>query len=91
LITFEEYLDWVKRFLAVLKYFGDEFWVNEDDADDGDDGFEKDQAPPPPAPIDRNKVQFNFSDYSFARQVRKRVLECLIPYDEDKNLNFDEQ
>ena len=27
LITFDEYLDWVKRFLAVLKYFGDEFYV----------------------------------------------------------------
>jgi len=24
-------LDWVKRFLAVLKYFGDEFWVSPDD------------------------------------------------------------
>lgn len=31
LITFEEYLDWVKRFLAVLRYFGDEFYVPEDD------------------------------------------------------------
>jgi len=31
LITFEEYLDWVKRFLAVLRYFGDEFYVSEDD------------------------------------------------------------
>ena len=47
LITLDEYLDWVKRFLAVLKYFGDEFWVNEDDASDNDDGFEKDTAPPP--------------------------------------------
>lgn len=90
LITLEEYLDWVKRFLAVLKYFGDEFWVNEDDANDNDDGFEKDLAPPPP-PINRNKVQFVFSDYTFARQVRQRVLECLIPYDADKNLNFDEK
>ena len=31
LISFEEYLNWVKRFLAVLKYFGDEFYVLEDD------------------------------------------------------------
>ena len=90
LISFDEYLDWVKRFLAVLKYYGDEFWVPEDDADDNDDGFDKDVAPPP-APIDRNKVQFVFSDYSFARKVRQRVLECLIPYDVDKNHEFDQK
>jgi len=26
-ITYDEYLDWVSRFLAVLDYYGDEFWV----------------------------------------------------------------
>jgi Ca2+-binding EF-hand superfamily protein len=40
LISFEEYLDWVKRFLAVLKYFGDEFWViPDDDVNSGFDSF----------------------------------------------------
>ena len=40
LISFEEYLDWVKRFLAVLKYFGDEFWVTpDDDLNSGYDNF----------------------------------------------------
>ena len=40
LISFEEYLDWVKRFLAVLKYFGDEFWVYpDDDINYGTDNF----------------------------------------------------
>jgi hypothetical protein len=39
-ILFDEYLDWVKRFLAVLKYFGDEFWVTpEDDLNSGVDNF----------------------------------------------------
>lgn len=31
LISFDEYLDWVRRFLCVEQYFGDEFWVEEDD------------------------------------------------------------
>lgn len=38
LISFDEYLDWVKRFLSVLKYFGDEFWVTPDD--DINSGFD---------------------------------------------------
>lgn len=90
LISFEEYLDWVKRFLAVLKYYGDQFYVLEDDEDnDSSDCFEDDA---PPAPINRSVVQkFNFSDYSFARKVRARVLELLIPYDKDQNKQFDEK
>ena len=47
LITFEEYLDWVRRFLAVLKYFGDEFWVDEDDYDKYGDAIEKEVIIPP--------------------------------------------
>jgi Ca2+-binding EF-hand superfamily protein len=31
LISYDEYLDWVKSFLAVPHYFGDEFYVEEDD------------------------------------------------------------
>lgn len=27
LITFDDYLDWVRRFLAVVNYYGSEFWV----------------------------------------------------------------
>ena len=76
LISFDEYLDWVKRFLAVLKYFGDEFYVPEDDFDlDPSDPFEN--ASPPPAPVDRSKSQFVFSDYSFAKKVRARCYELL--------------
>ena len=71
LITFEEYLDWVRRFLAVLKYFGDEFYVEEDDWDlDSSDPFEKDHTPIPPAPKPSQKIVFVFSSYLFAKQVR---------------------
>ena len=31
LISFEEYLLWVKNFLCVLRYFGDQYYVPEDD------------------------------------------------------------
>lgn len=31
LISYEEYLDWVRRFLSVPHYRGDEFYVPEDD------------------------------------------------------------
>jgi len=92
LISFEEYLDWVKRFLAVLKYFGDEFYVEEDDWDlDNSDPFEKDLAPPPAPKPASQKIMFNFSSYAFAKKVRDRVLECLIPYDADKDQLFTEQ
>ncbi len=76
--------------MAVPHYFGDEFYVAEDDYDlDSSDPFE-DNAPPPPAPIDKNLSKFVFSDYSFAKEVRARVFEFLVPYDLDKNREFNE-
>jgi hypothetical protein len=40
-ITYDEYLDWVRRFLAVVQYYGDEFWVEEDDYDvNKDDAYD---------------------------------------------------
>lgn len=33
IINYEEYLDWIRRFLSVLKYYGDEFYFREDDID----------------------------------------------------------
>lgn len=91
LISFEEYLDWVKRFLAVLKYFGDEFYVPEDDDDlDHSDPFETEAPPPAPKPPVKVDSKFVFSDYSFAKRVRARVFELLVPYDADKNNEFNE-
>lgn len=82
LISYEEYLDWVRRFLAVEEYYGDEFWVEEDDGDlDASDPFE---VVPPSPPSNR----FTFDDYTFARQVRQQVWNMLIPYDKDQNEEF---
>lgn len=90
LISFEEYLDWVKRFLAVLKYFGDEFYVPEDDADIDDSSiFERD--PEPASPKKKQKTVFVFSDYSFALQVRERTRTLLLQFDADKDELFDEK
>lgn len=78
LISYEDYLDWVKRFLADPNYSGDEFFVEEDDEDiDSSDAFDT-------LPINPN-TKFVFDDYTFAKQVRARVWELLIPYDGDKN------
>ena len=85
LITFEEYLDWVKRFLAVVRYIGDEFYVAEDDDElDRSDPFEPDHTPV------NNHTKFVFSDYSFSKKVRARVYELLVPYDFDRNQQFNE-
>lgn len=32
-VSYEEYLDWIRRFIAVKKYYGDEFYFVEDDLD----------------------------------------------------------
>jgi len=52
--------------LAVLKYYGDEFYVEEDDDDlDSSEPFDKppiDNIAPP-----KQKSVFIFSDYTFAR------------------------
>ncbi len=72
MISYDEYLDWVARFLSVSKYFGDEFYVPEDDEDiDKSDPLDKVTT----SPINSTTVvsQFNFSDYGFAKQVRARV------------------
>ena len=71
LINYEEYLDWIKRFLAVLKYFGDEFYVADDDESEKSDPFDKQQGP---SLASTTLAKFNFSDYTFANQVRARVL-----------------
>lgn len=95
LISFDEYLDWVKRFLAVLKYFGDEFWVTpDDDINSGFDYFLIKEKPVVEVVKPKEKfsyIKFNFSNYDFAIQVRKRMLECLIPFDRNRDKEFDER
>lgn len=93
LITFEEYLDWVKRFLAVLKYFGDEFWVSpDDDINSGVDTFLiKEKPVVQPTRQRYSYIKFNFSDFSFANQVRKRMFEVLTRFDKNRDQLFDEK
>jgi len=95
LITFDEYLDWVKRFLAVLKYFGEEFWVYpDDDMNSGLDNFLIKEKPvvEPIKPKEKfSYIKFNFSNYDFAIQVRKRMFECLTPFDKNRDKEFDER
>lgn len=77
--------------MAVLKYFGDEFYVLEDDDDlDHSDPFETEAPPPPPKAPVNVQSKFVFSDYSFAKKVRARVFELLVPYDLDKNAELNE-
>lgn len=89
LISFEEYLDWVKRFLAVLKYFGDEFWVYpDDDINSGLDNFLIKDKPivEPIKPKEKfSYIKFQFSNYDFAMQVRKRMYDCLVPFDRNRD------
>jgi Ca2+-binding EF-hand superfamily protein len=95
LISFEEYLDWVKRFLAVLKYFGDEFWVTpDDDINSGLDSFLIKDKPVVEAVKPKEKfsyIKFNFSNFEFAMQVRKRMYDCLVPFDRNRDKEFDER
>lgn len=68
----------MKRFLADPNYSDDEFFTEEDNEDiDPSDPFIT-------LPIDPN-TKFVFDDYSFAKKVRARVWELLLPYDVDKN------
>lgn len=87
LISYDEYLDWVRRFLAVLNYYGDEFWVEDDDVDSKEDLFDR-----PPEPVkSKTIIQFKFSDYEFAIAVRKKVFKILLEYDADQNEEFSKE
>lgn len=97
LISLAEYLDWVKRFLAVDLNRGDEFYLKEDDDSiEGGDIFEHESAlvilpDPQQKKVTTSKVtKFVFSNYDLSDLVRKRVWELLIPFDTNKDLTFDE-
>jgi Ca2+-binding EF-hand superfamily protein len=85
----------VKRFLAVLKYFGDEFWVYpDDDVNSGLDNFlikEKPVVEQVKAKERYSYIKFQFSNYDFAIEVRKRMLQALTPFDKNRDNLFDEK
>lgn len=86
LISYEQYLLWVKNFLCVVRYFGDEYYVPEDDELlDNSDPFEKN---PDVKPTKAVNTQFNFSDLTFAKKVRARMYELLVTYDADHDEEF---
>lgn len=97
LISLKEYLDWVKRFLAVDLNRGEEFYLKEDDESiEGGDIFES-ETPLVILPDPQEKKttsyrlkKFTFSNYDLSDLVRKRVWELLIPFDKNKDLTFDE-
>lgn len=76
LITFDEYLEWVKKYLAVGVNRGEEYYTREDDAAIGSDGdlFEPEPPKNPESPKKvTTKVNFNFSDWNLAKAVRQRM------------------
>ncbi len=72
LISYLEYLDWVRRFLAVSKYLGDEFYVPGDDLDlNGEDLFDIEKKPVTSVnAVKQIENRFNFSDTALAYTVR---------------------
>ena len=77
LITYDEYLRWVKNYIAVDLNRGDEYYLAEDDdAIEGGDilDVEKVHIVLCPAPEPRRKIVFIFSDYGLSDRVRARVL-----------------
>lgn len=98
LISYGEYLDWVEKFLAVLKLCSDEFYVlPEDDPNyrDGDILEELVKEAPlvkqPPQASKKSEVCiFKFSNYDFADKVRKRCWEFWKKYDSNRDDLFTE-
>ena len=99
LITLAEYLDWVKRFLAVDVNRGDEFYTSEDDDSIEGDIFEAEAIQNIVAdPVEKKivtstttrKFNFNFSSYDLSDLVRKTVWDLLVKFDKNKDEKFDE-
>ena len=99
LITLAEYLDWVKRFLAVDVNRGEEFYTSEDDDSIEGDIFEAEAIQNIVAdPVEKKivtsaasrKFNFNFSNYDLSDLVRKTVWDLLVKFDKNKDEKFDE-
>lgn len=90
LISFGEYLAWVSDFLAVLAYFGLEYYIVEDDEDlaIGADMILSNML------LVKTKEyiasDFHFSSLDLARRVRNRMLKLIEQYDSNHNFNLEE-
>ena len=76
-------MDWVRKYLAELQLYGQGYYVIEDYEDIENSLFF--QAPPKSTDDKKVVIKFTFSDYTFAKAVRERVWDLLIPFDADKN------
>lgn len=79
-------MNWVRRYLAELELYGKGYYVIEDDEDIENSNFF--QAPPKNVDDKKVLMKFTFNDYTFAKAVRARVWDLLIPFDADKNEEF---
>lgn len=94
LISFEEYLEWIRKYLAVDINSGERYYIKEDDdALKGTGDIFEIEAPlavlPDKPQRATSKVKFNFTNYDLAKLVRGTVWTMLIPFDANKDLHFD--
>ncbi len=82
-------MNWVRKYLAELQLYGSGYYVIEDDEDINSSSFFA--APPKKINDKRVMIKFTFNDYTFAKEVRARVWDLLIPYDADQNEEFDQK
>ena len=87
LISYDEYLRWIKYYIAVDLNRGDEYYLAEDDdAIEGGDILDAEKVHDVLKPVKtKRKIVFVFSDYGLSNRVRQRVLELLIPYDANQD------
>lgn len=91
-VSFEEYLKWVRKYIAVDTNRGEEYYLLEDD-DELSHFNIFEQAIPSTKDIEPETrksplkliVRFKFISYDLAEKVRQRVLELLIPYDRNRD------
>lgn len=82
-------MNWVRSYLAELQLYGNCYYVIEDDEDIENSSF---FVAHPKNPDNKGVIiKFTFNDYTFAKTVRARVWDLLIPYDSDKNEEFDKK
>ena len=86
-------MNWVRRYLAELELYGKGYYVIEDDEDIENSNFF--QAPPKNVDDKKVLMKFTFTNLKlhnkhniFAKAVRARVWDLLIPFDADKNEEF---
>lgn len=89
-ISFAEFLNWVKNFLAVLHYYGAIPDIDNRRLGLGNRAIYSEYQMKFLTKTAR-VIPFHFSDLSLARRVRERTLELIEKNDEDKNKNLEDR